>query len=276
MNKIFSILLAGGLMAAATGCTISEPSLSDGNAGGHLESITSLGMPLFYLSYDAAGNVTEVAAPEADMIINVEYSNGKPTRFVVREYEEVSHYNPETEKETYEYVLSDRTEWTDIAVNSDGYITSVNTLEESYDIWGSGQLNTTERYTTHMDYDAEGHMTRYYFDDGDSTDLVWSDGLMMSVDDGDYTMTYTYDNAPVNARGQWVPMWGDVAIFQMTGLLGAAPAKMPTSIYSSAGSFRMNLRYELNSYGQVSLLRYATDEDSDSSDLILSLKFNYK
>lgn len=266
---------------AIASCTVSEPDAfkNDGNGtSGRLESISLYYMQVFYMKYDGQGRVTEVAFPEGDMKILVSYN---PLEIVTEEYD--YYWNESAGKD--EYLLSERTEWTNVSTNADGYVTGFTANETTYHrISGFDPYTGEYRETLEPEYDTYSHTLRYdseghliFISDADNerdSYFTWRNGLLVSSNSTDEA-TYDYEYSDLdNATLQWTPFWGGLSLYQMTGLFGKAPSKMISKItetesYGSTSVSRFS--YKLNSIGQISSMKY-NDEYGET----MTLTFNYK
>lgn len=264
IKGVSKALLLGSLPLIAASCTVSEPDAIKGNGtSGRLESISFLTQKLYYFNYNSEGLITEVAAPFADIKIKIEYNGSTPSKIIWQEYED-----------NYRYELVEEDVWDNIKIGPDGFITSFDATETSYE---NSNVIEVDRFHSLLAYDTNGHLT--YMSDPDGkrpSRYIWEDGCLVSnnlTDEAQYTYEYSdLDNTTL----AWTPMWGDAALLFSTGLFGKGPEKMISHVhYKDLEDYEeidMNFAYKLNSAGQISAMKF----NSSDEDMTMTLIYNYR
>lgn len=165
---------------------------------------------------------------------------------------------------------SDVTVYTNIKLNSDGYITSASCTDYSYtdliDDVTSQKIGTyvylTEQYSCTCTYDSEGHITRITTSGEEPTIFQWENGNLISADDGETKVTCTYLSTP-NTRNQWIP--GQRISYDpltIIGLLGKAPANLIESDSETDYGYGLTnhtYAYQINKSGYVEKVKFKED-----------------
>lgn len=262
-----AVSVAVSLMSA---CTVSEPDINkDSTPGGKLQSISILGTNFIVMKYDNAGRLTDIQDWLGGTKLQISYN---PLIIVCEEAN--SSYDGEEWNVYTQYIDI----YEDITLNSDGYITSMKTREQSLD-W-SGDVKNEDISYQRLEYDADGHLVRSYdIEDGPDSGIhyEWNSGLLNRIvvgggDDIERVFTYEYSQYS-NPTFQWTPLWDDLGLYRLTGFFGKAPSRFVSKVTqtNSWGDIEeASFGYTLNSAGQISKMWFR-DYDNES----MSFNFQY-
>lgn len=140
--------------------------------------------------------------------------------------------------------------WSDITVNSKGFITNAKTEDPTID-----ESSPIDRVTIHtMQYDSDGHLTSWQKNDN-VTEFTWEGGNLVRVSYSDGTPDGIIDYSDIsNVSKKYDADFWFSAIFEtplvITGLLGEAPVNLPSKVRFGEGG-GTTLSYELLSNGQI-------------------------
>lgn len=267
MKKFFSLLLLASLFMCS--CTVSEPDVPTGDPSKvRLTAVKSMGITLISVNYDKQGRITKINAGN-DIVYNLSYegTSAAPSEVVTLEYDTFDVNDKEVRQKVSETV------WTNIRVNSDGYITSCSISETDWDYdteydYNTGKWGLTLRDTKNDKYDGtlfyhNGHLIKSHDTDGEESIYNWDGDLLMYVNDGDGTLELEYSNVE-NVNLQWDPnneILGPIAI---TGFFGKAPARfIKASKFDGDYGEKIQYSYSLLDNGLINMCRVLDSDDPE-------------
>lgn len=254
-----------------TGCTLDDPTENSGGSSTsgnyRLSSITLMGSRVLSASYDSQNRLTMLDGRYlCGSTIEIEYG---PMVITMVTYEDDG------------YQATEKTIYSNIKLNSQGFIESV--WDDSYtyedgewvldghyenDVTGESTIFVSDSSTDNFYYDSNGRLKQVVIstEADQPTNYTWSNGNLISIDDGEDTMTFTYSSAE-NKKNQWSPSWGSL-IYMTTGLFGNAPANLVSSVTFDGDV--VNFAYQQNAAG------YIEKEQTTVDGMSLVLTYNYK
>lgn len=258
------------ILTLMNSCTISEP--KEGSDGNRLESITNFMMTFYSVKYDGQGRIIELNDQFSGGQIKISYSP-----LTITEYELDTYSTDDNEYKAY---VSNETVYSNISLNTRGFITSYEAVEKGY-YWdyysGSIKPSFTDIFTGAVSYDNGGHILSIDTGDDDVTYFSWKNGNLVTSSEFDSDINeiyvFEYSGVPNKAR-QWVPWW--ISPMFMTGLFGVAPSEMITAGYKTYGDYEyenteptIQFAYKLHPSGKISSMQI-----NDYGD-IFTMNFNY-
>ncbi len=274
MKNLFSLVnLAIWMIVGVTftGCTLDDPTENSGGSSTsgnyRLSSITLMGSRVLSASYDSQNRLTMLDGRYlCGSTIEIEYG---PMVITMVTYEDDG------------YQATEKTIYSNIKLNSQGFIESV--WDDSYtyedgewvldghyenDVTGESTIFVSDSSTDNFYYDSNGRLKQVVIstEADQPTNYTWSNGNLISIDDGEDTMTFTYSSAE-NKKNQWSPSWGSL-IYMTTGLFGNAPANLVSSVTFDGDV--VNFAYQQNAAG------YIEKEQTTVDGMSLVLTYNYK
>lgn len=264
MKKFFSLLLLAALFMCS--CTVSEPELPGGDPSKvRLVAVKSMGITLISVKYDKQGRISKINAGN-EMVFDLSYDgiSSTPSKIVTTEYDTYDVNDKEVRQKVGETV------WSNIHVNSDGYMTDCSVVETEYffDVvydyeTGKDALvargEETDRYNGTLTY-HNGHLVKSLDSDGDCKTYNWDGDLLLSMVDNDGpSISYAYSDAE-NIHLQWDPNNEIIGPIAITGLFGKAPAKFTKSAEFSDGE-RIQYSYALLDNGLINMCRVLDSDD---------------
>lgn len=274
MLKKFPVLTSALAVLLLSSCTLSDPSEADGTPGSYrLKALSSYGLQVMKVSYDNLDRITEINY-FGDMVYTLTYSGSSsvPTEVEMVEYDWYEDY--ETEKEV-KYICN-RSSWTDIEGNTNGFITALQEVETSYDRDGSIlDVSASHRTFTY----ADRHLTNTWFDGDAEMMYSWDNGLLTSCGEplgepNRELYTYTYSDTE-NDNLQWDPNNQAIGPIAITGLFGDAPTrflKTETLSYSDGYSEKVQYSYSLLPNGLINAVRILDEYEEET----VSFNFQYE
>lgn len=252
-------MLAAGSLSS---CHLSDPEgLDDPEAATsmRLTSISSYMMTLISYEYDAQGRLLQINDNTSEMRFQLQYSGSAktPSQITITDF---SNWQEE------------RSEWTNLHFNSDGYLSSWTASDFIFDNNLGQWIPDEAPYSNTCTYDSEGHLTAT-----DDLILSWDNGDLRRIHGGesgstDITVLYTELD---NRHGCWSPYWMPLGVFYTLGIFGKAPAHMPARFSGSdeGEATDAQLAYQLNNLGMIAIEKIAVSEDGDS--FTQTLEYNY-
>ncbi len=235
-------LLASALMVLPA-CGDDDDNNGDGpnpsTSGQQLTSMTSMGMSVATFRYDNKGRITRIELTD-EATFEFSYS---PLKITYIDDEE-------------------RDEWYDIKTNDAGYIISAKRTEYYDD-------GDTDQSTLRFEYDSQNRFVTAYLDGETDMTMQWDGGnaVSCSVPDNHYTETFTYTTT--ENKGNVSLMWGDFAMWWMSGLFGKVPAHLPSAMDTNYGD-HVKFAYKLNSNGTI-----ASEQVSYEGEGTFVISYNY-
>jgi YD repeat-containing protein len=233
-------------LLAATACTLDEPSDSV-SADSRLSSVTCQGTDVVTYAYDSHGRLSKITWDVADIELNISYD---PLTIKVRYYD----YDYTWDEASGYYIpkryLTSFTKFSDITLNTHGYVTSATCTDESYG--EDGTVYNSETDVANFTYNVKNQLIS---SDIDEVSYQWdSNGDMVYVadnsDDHADPISVAYSTT-LNSKGQWSPMWVDCFGLCLTGYFGVAPVHLPSAITDIDDNTTTQLSYKLNSAGYI-------------------------
>lgn len=257
-----------------TSCTVDEPSdMSGGSPDNYLISrLTSYGITIMAFEYDNLNRPIEIKMGEG-----VQYAFTYSDNTAVPRSIEAKFYDDNDG----DWRIDEQTLWTNIKLNSHGFIESYDIEETDYDTY-SGEPAKEYGHAL-LTYDSDGHLTRlstdYEATDRDEayTDVTyyeWNNGLLMSwgeLPGEDHREWWTAEYSDTaNPLLQWDPNNEFMGPLASTDLFGVAPVKFISKSINHYGESQEEVQfsYALNENNLIRACRILDEE-------LLTYNFSY-